>query len=289
MPWVSRFHDVRERHVTISPFIRYLQCRALSPVPGVIASAGLGRVGASGPVVTGRARSSMREVGKMRILIVEDDATLADAIGQALYRQEFNSDVAASGTVAVHALKHEHFDLVILDIGLPGLDGFEVLRETRAGGSQIPALILTARDGIEDRVYGLDLGADDYMVKPFALAELTARVRALVRRRIGALGARIVHGPLEIDEFGRRAWLSGEPVELSQREWTVLQALLRRVERVVSKEQLVQEIAGSNGELTLNAVEVYVSRLRTKLEPAGIHIRTVRGFGYMLESFPHGR
>jgi len=125
------------------------------------------------------------------------------------------------------------------------------------------------------------------MVKPFALVELTARVRALVRRRIGALGARTVHGPLEIDEFGRRAWLSGQPLELSQREWTVLQALLRRIERVVSKEQLVQEIAGWNGELTLNAVEVYVSRLRTKLEPAGIQIRTVRGFGYMLESFPH--
>jgi two-component system OmpR family response regulator len=225
----------------------------------------------------------------MRVLIVEDDVTLADAISQVLSRQSFTSDIASNGTVAVHALKHEHFDLLILDIGLPGIDGFEVLRETRAGGIEVPALVLTARDAIEDRVHGLDLGADDYMVKPFALAELTARVRALVRRRVGAVGARVVHGPLEIDEFGRRAWLCGEPLELSQREWTVLQALLRRIERVVTKEQLVQEIAGWSGELTLNAVEVYVSRLRNKLEPSGIRIRTVRGFGYMLESFPHAQ
>lgn len=222
----------------------------------------------------------------MRFLIAEDDATLADAVSQALRQQAFTVDTASSGTLALHALRQEHFDLVILDIGLPGLDGFEVLRRTRAGGSRIPVLVLTARDAVEDRVQGLDLGADDYMVKPFALTELVARVRALLRRGASA-ATRVVHGPLEIDKAGQRAWLNGEPLELSPREWTVLQALLHRVERVVTKELIIQEIAGWNGDLTLNAVEVYVSRLRAKLEPAGIRIRTVRGFGYMMEAFAH--
>lgn len=222
----------------------------------------------------------------MRFLIAEDDATLADAVSQALRQQAFTVDTASSGTLALHALRQEHFDLVILDIGLPGLDGFEVLRRTRAGGSRIPVLVLTARDAVEDRVQGLDLGADDYMVKPFALTELVARVRALLRRGASA-ATRVVHGPLEIDKPGQRAWLNGEPLELSPREWTVLQALLHRVERVVTKELIIQEIAGWNGDLTLNAVEVYVSRLRAKLEPAGIRIRTVRGFGYMMEAFAH--
>jgi len=223
----------------------------------------------------------------MRFLIAEDDATLADAVSQTLRQQAYTVDIASTGTIALHALRQEHFDLLILDIGLPGLDGFEVLRRTRSGGSRIPVLVLTARDAVEDRVQGLDLGADDYMVKPFALAELTARVRALLRRGESATGSRVVHGPLEIDKSGQRAWLHGEPLELSPREWTVLQALLHRVERVVTKELIIQEIAGWNGELTLNAVEVYVSRLRAKLEPAGIHIRTVRGFGYMMEASPH--
>jgi two-component system OmpR family response regulator len=225
----------------------------------------------------------------MRFLIAEDDATLADAVSQALRQQAFTVDIASSGPIALHALRQEHFDLLILDIGLPGLDGFEVLRRTRSGGSRVPVLVLTARDAVEDRVQGLDLGADDYMVKPFALAELIARVRALLRRGESVAGSSVVHGPLEIDKAGQRAWLNGEPLELSPREWTVLQALLHRVERVVTKELIIQEIAGWNGELTLNAVEVYVSRLRAKLEPAGIHIRTVRGFGYMMEAFPHVR
>jgi two-component system OmpR family response regulator len=223
----------------------------------------------------------------MRFLIAEDDATLADAVSQALRQQAFTVDIASSGAVALHALRQEHFDLVILDIGLPGVDGFEVLRRARAGGCRIPVLVLTARDAVEDRVQGLDLGADDYMVKPFALTELIARVRALLRRGASAAASRVVHGPLEIDKAAQRAWLCGEPLELSPREWTVLEALLQRVERVVTKELIIQEIAGWNGELTLNAVEVYVSRLRAKLEPAGIRIRTVRGFGYMIEAFPH--
>jgi len=222
----------------------------------------------------------------MRVLIVEDDAALAGSLSQWLHHQGFTPEVASAGSVAVNALEREQFDLAILDLGLPDIDGLEVLRRARTTGMPLPVLVLTARDAIEDRVRGLDLGADDYMVKPFALDELAARARALIRRGAHAAGSRVVHGPLEIDQFGRRAWLCGEPLELSPREWTVLQSLLRRVDRVVTKEQIVEEIAGWSGELTLNAVEVYVSRLRVKLEPAGIRIRTVRGFGYMMEAFP---
>jgi len=149
----------------------------------------------------------------------------------------------------------------------------------------MPVLLLTARDKVDDRVHGLDLGADDYMVKPFAMPELTARVRALLRRSQSQAGPRVGHGPLTLDMAARRAFLGGAPLELAAREWSVLEVLLGRVERVVSKEAIIQAVAGWGEELSPNAIEVYVSRLRAKLEPAGIRIRTVRGFGYMLEDF----
>jgi two-component system OmpR family response regulator len=224
----------------------------------------------------------------VRLLIVEDDAPLASGLQRILEAEGHAVDVTPRGEEAVLAASNEKFDLVILDIGLPQMDGFEVLRRLRAGNpgrGPMPVLVLTARDAVDDRVRGLDLGADDYMVKPFAMPELTARVRALLRRSQAHGGPRIAHGPLQLDTVARRAFLKGEPLELAAREWAVLEVLLARVEKIVSKEAIIQAVAGWGDDLSPNAIEVYVSRLRSKLEPAGIRIRTVRGFGYMLEEF----
>ena len=221
----------------------------------------------------------------MRILIVEDDLALAEGLSRLLGGEGYAVDVVDNGARALAAAGAEKFDLAILDVGLPGLDGFEVLRRLRASGRKLPVLVLTARDAIGDRVHGLDLGADDYMAKPFATDELAARVRALIRRSQAKTEPRIVHGPLVFDVAGKRAFLNEQPLELAGREWAVLEVLLARVEKVVSKESIIQAVASWGEELSQNAIEVYVSRLRTKLEPAGVKIRTVRGFGYMLEEF----
>ena len=218
----------------------------------------------------------------VRLLLVEDDASLAAGLSRALVTQGYEVAAAGSGEDALGRMASERFDLMVLDLGLPGIDGYEVLKRMRAAGHAQPVLILTARDAVDDRVRGLDLGADDYMPKPFALPELAARVRALGRRGRGQSGPRIVHGPLTLDTNARRAWLNGQPLEMAAREWSVLVVLLERIERTVSKEVIIEAVAGVNDDLSLNAIEVYVSRLRAKLEPAGIRIRTVRGFGYML-------
>ena len=224
----------------------------------------------------------------MRILIVDDDAVVAGGVARILESEGFAVDTVARGEQAILAAKQERFDLVILDVGLPGMDGFEVLRRLRAEAERVPVLLLTARDAVDDRVHGLDLGADDYVAKPFAMAELAARVRALIRRSQAQAGPKVVHGPLTLDTVARRAFLNGEPLELAAREWAVLEVLLAKVERVVSKDVIIQAVANWGEELSLNAIEVYVSRLRAKLEPAGIRIRTVRGFGYMLEEYKEG-
>ncbi|MGB3935604.1 MAG: response regulator transcription factor [Burkholderiales bacterium] len=221
----------------------------------------------------------------MRILIVEDDAALASGIARILEGEGHAVDVMAKGEQAVLGARQERFDVILLDIGLPGIDGFEVLRRLRAAGNRTPVLVLTARDALDDRVHGLDLGADDYLAKPFAMPELTARVRALVRRSQAQTGPRIVHGPLVLDTLARRAQLAGAPLDLAAREWAVLEVLLSRVEKIVSKDAIIQAVASWGEELTPNAIEVYVSRLRAKLDAAGVRIRTVRGFGYMLEEF----
>lgn len=221
----------------------------------------------------------------MRILIVEDDTSLAAGIARILEAEGYAVDLMKTGEHAAMAARQESFDLVILDVGLPGIDGFEVLRRLRAEGRAMPVLILTARDALDDRVRGLDLGADDYMAKPFAMPELAARVRALIRRGQAQAGPKVVHGPLVLDTSARRATLNGEALELAAREWAVLEVLLSRVEKIVSKEAIIQAMVNWGEELSLNAIEVYVSRLRAKLEPAGVRIRTVRGFGYMLEDY----
>ena len=221
----------------------------------------------------------------MRILIVEDDASLAYGIAQILRAKGYTVESTDSGDDALDSAARERFELLLLDIGLPGMDGYEVLRRLRLAEDQIPVLVMTARGAVSERVHGLDLGADDYLAKPFAMDELSARVRALIRRASSQAAPRIIHGPLTIDKVARRAYIGGEPLELTAREWAVLITLLAKVEKIVSKESIINAVADWRDDLTPNAIEVYVSRLRAKLEPAGIKIRTVRGFGYMLEEF----
>jgi two-component system, OmpR family, response regulator len=219
----------------------------------------------------------------VRILIIEDDSVLADGLSRTLRHADYAVDAASTGLEADHVLAAQSYDLVILDLGLPGLDGFEVLRRMRRRGSTVPVLVLTARDALQDRVKGLDLGADDYMIKPFDLPELEARVRALIRRGQSGGASVLSHGALVLDTAGRRATLGGEPLDLSARELGVLEVLMMRAGRVVNKEQLAEQLYGWDEEVGPNAIEVYVHRLRRKLEPAGVNIRTIRGLGYLLE------
>ncbi len=219
----------------------------------------------------------------MRILIVEDDAMLAEAVAAAMRQSAHVVSHAASGDEADLALSTREFDLVLLDLGLPRLDGFEVLRRLRQRRSKVLVIILTARDSPGDRVKGLDLGADDYLVKPFQLAELEARVRALIRRAHAIASSEIVHGPLRLDMAGRRLYCNGQPVELSARELAVVELLLLREGRVVTKQQIVDHLYGWEDVSTSNAVEVFVYRLRRKLDASGVDIKTVRGLGYLIE------
>jgi two-component system OmpR family response regulator len=218
----------------------------------------------------------------MRILVVEDDALLALGLTAALSRAGHAVQHARTGRDADLWLGSEHFDLVVLDIGLPDIDGFEVLRRLRARRSTTGVLVLTARDAVEDRVHGLDLGADDYLTKPFSVTEFEARVRALLRRP-GATQTAWSIGGLTVDPAAKRVKVNDRPVELTPREWALLELFLARPRRVLGKEQIAASLFTSDEHLSPNAIEVYVSRLRTKLEPAGVHIRTVRGFGYLWE------
>jgi two-component system OmpR family response regulator len=218
----------------------------------------------------------------MRILIAEDDAIIADGLSRSLRQGGYAVDWAADGIAAEAALSTATYDLLILDLGLPKLSGLEVLKHLRARNSQLPVLILTALDGTGDRVKGLDLGADDYMVKPFELAELEARVRALTRRSSGTTPI-IQCGLLIYDQVGRVAQIQGQALDLSAREIGLLEILLNRMGRLVSKDQLVDHLCGWGEEVSHNAIEVYVHRLRKKLEAGGVKIATVRGLGYCLE------
>ena len=220
----------------------------------------------------------------MRILIAEDDQVLADGLLRALRSSGAAVDHVANGTEADAALRtSSQFDLLILDLGLPRMHGLEVLKALRGRGSALPVLILTAADSIDERVKGLDYGADDYMAKPFSLQELEARVRALTRRGMGGTSSAIRHGPLEYDQAGRVATIDGRMVELSARELGLLEVLLQRAGRLVSKDQLVERLCEWGEEVSTNAIEVYIHRLRKKIEKGPIRIATVRGLGYCLE------
>ena len=218
----------------------------------------------------------------MRILVVEDDALLADGLTRVLARAGHAVDHAITGRHADLLLRDEPFDLVVLDVGLPDIDGFEVLRRLRLRQASINVLVLTARDAVEDRVRGLDLGADDYLTKPFSVTEFEARVRALLRRAAGPAAPWSIAG-LTVDVAAKRVRVGDRQIDLTPREWALLELFLTRPGRVLSKDQIAESLHTFDEQLSPNAIEVHVSRLRTKLEPAGVHIRTVRGFGYMWE------
>jgi two-component system OmpR family response regulator len=219
----------------------------------------------------------------MRILLVEDDPLLADGLARALRQSDYVVELANDGKVADQWLKTEEFDLVILDLGLPGIDGSEVLKRLRQRKQHLPVLILSARMATEERVRLLNLGADDYVLKPVALSELEARVRALIRRGQSIQDPLITLGRLQLNTLGKRALLDGKPLDLTAREWVALEFLARRANRIISKDQISQALYSWEEDITPNAIEKFISRLRSKLEPAGISIQTVRGLGYFLE------
>ena len=219
----------------------------------------------------------------MRILITEDDASLAEALQFALKQSGYAVDAVNNGVAADEALKNDVFGLLILDLGLPRLDGFEVLRRLRRRNPALPVLILSGREKPEEKVLGLDLGADDYLVKPFSLHELQARVRALLRRGQGSATPLLTYGGLSFDTINRVASMDGRPLALSTQETGVLEALLTRFGRIVSKEQLVEQLYSYDQEVSQNAIEVYVHRLRKKLTGTGVTVRTQYGRGYLLD------
>jgi two-component system, OmpR family, response regulator len=222
----------------------------------------------------------------MRVLLVEDDVLLGEGVRAGLRQAGFAVDWVREGPDALHALESEPFAAVVLDLGLPGLNGLAVLRQLRGRGRKIPALILTARDAVDDRVTGLDSGADDYVVKPVELAELAARLRALIRRASGEAAPSLRRGDLELDPAEHRVVFRGRQVELSGREFTLLHELMLNAGRVLSREQLEERLYPWGREVESNAVEVHVHHLRRKLA-AGL-IRTIRGVGYLMPREANG-
>jgi two-component system OmpR family response regulator len=222
----------------------------------------------------------------MKLLLAEDDAILADALASSLRKAGFEPEVANNGAVAEYLLLKHNFDLAVLDIGLPLVDGLTVLKRVRAARPTLPMLILTALDGLDDRVAGLNAGADDYLTKPFDFPELEARIRALLRRTRTGNGPVQQMGRLTFDRDARRASVGGEMLELSPREWMLFDLLLTQRDKVVTKDQIAETWAVERSESNPGSIEVYIHRLRRKLETSGLAIRTVRGLGYLLEAEP---
>lgn len=221
----------------------------------------------------------------MRILLVEDDRMLSEAITRALTQSAHVVDASYNGEEADRALATYEYGLVLLDIGLPKIDGFEVLKRLRGRRNRVPVLVLTVRESIDDRISGLDLGADDYLAKPFHLSELEARVRALIRRAHSNASSVLLNGRLRLDTAGRRLFCDDQPVDLSARELAVIELLLLKEGKVVTKQQIVDHLYGWEDASNSNAIEVFVYRLRKKLEASGTDIRTVRGMGYLIEKY----
>lgn len=219
----------------------------------------------------------------MRILLVEDDMLVADGIREGLINAGFAADHVTAAEPAESALELTHYDLAIVDIGLPRMNGHELIRRLRRHGIQLPILILTARDVLDDRIVGLDLGADDYMVKPFHLSELLARLRALIRRSRSAISSELQVGEIRLDLARRSASIRDVAIELTGREWEILQQLMLACPNVVAKNTMVESLSEWDNEITSNAIEIYISRLRSKVHDSGVEIRTIRGIGYRLD------
>jgi len=222
----------------------------------------------------------------MRVLLVEDNRSLADWIARALRQSGMVVDSMHDGVHADHVLVTQSYDIVLLDLTLPRMDGITVLRNLRSRGSRVPVLVLTVKNNIEDRVIGLDAGADDYLAKPFDLSELEARIRALVRRAQGVVRNEITVGSLSYELAGRCFRVAGQALELAPREHSVLELLIAHANTPVSKQVLSNHIVALDVSLSVEAIEIYVHRLRRKIEGSGAHIRTLRGLGYMLEVHP---
>ena len=224
----------------------------------------------------------------MRVLVVEDDPAISGFVVRGLREEQYRVDLAEDGATAERMASDESYDAVVLDILLPGFDGFELCRRLRTQGVDVPVLMLTARDAVADRVRGLDVGADDYLVKPFAFDELLARLRALTRRgRTRQLDTTLAYGPLDMDTATHLARAAGEPLDLSATEYRLLEHLLRHAETIVSREQLAEHVWGGDYDPFANVADVYIGYLRRKLRAAGLQaplIHTVRGMGYMLKS-----
>jgi DNA-binding response OmpR family regulator len=220
----------------------------------------------------------------MRILVVEDESMVAQGLKQGLVQFGYTVDVAGSAEEADSFVAAESFDIALVDIGLPQADGFHFIKQLRAAGKKLPVLVLTARDSMEDTVAGLDAGADDYLTKPYRLPEVAARIRALIRRSNALADACLRHNGFCLDTRCRTATLDDVPVDITNREWAILELLLMASPSVVSKDKLVQSLAGWDKDITQNAIEVHVSRLRSKLLSGNVTIRTVRGIGYRVDA-----
>lgn len=218
----------------------------------------------------------------MRLLLVEDDLILKDGLERSFTKSGYAVDVITDGERANQLLTYQEYDVIVLDLGLPKLDGFEVLKRLRGRGNTTPVLILTAIDDTHSRVKGLDLGADDYLAKPFELAELEARIRALIRRGVSGGSAKISFGDLVFDTSSRQCLVKDVALSLSAREVALLELLMLKATKVVSKTKILEHLCSWDEEMSENAVEVNVSRLRKKLNVFGIEIRTIRGLGYLL-------
>jgi two-component system, OmpR family, response regulator QseB len=217
----------------------------------------------------------------MRLLLVEDDPLIGDGIRAGLRQEDYSVDWFTEARTAEMALQSEQYDLMILDLGLPDKSGLDILKRLRSQGSELPVLILTARDAINDRVAGLDTGADDYMLKPFDLDELSARLRALLRRSSGRASSEIIHGDITLDPAAHSVSKGGTTIDISPREYAVLHLLLSNTGKVMSRSRLEEGLYSWDGEVESNAIEVYVHHLRKKL--GAELIRTIRGVGYIID------